>query len=263
MNRSEVVRIERNRANASRWYVARHRELRPEHGATIIDVAGGVAAWPSKYGPPSMDKAIGVALDGAMTADDLDLIEAFYADIGIATKVALCPVTDASAFRLMAERRYAITDHLNVLSRSLDDLPSPGVTVEPARDFLAWAALVRRGMGGPEASDSVRGETIAVVLGGAPQMSAFVASIDGEPAGGAGLLVDQGIASLFATSVLPQHRRKGVQSALVAARLAHAKKLGCDLAVAMTDVGSDSQRNLERLGFRVGYTATVFTQRVA
>ena len=54
-----------------------------------------------------------------------------------------------------------------------------------------------------------------------------------------------------------------MQSALVAARLAHAKKLGCDLAVAMTDVGSDSQRNLERLGFRVGYTATVFTQRVA
>lgn len=260
MDRSEVVRIERNRAEASRWYVARHRELRPEHGATIIEVAGGVAAWPSTYGPPSMDKAIGIALDDPMTAADLDRIEAFYADVGIAPKIALCPITDPSAFRLMAERRYTIVDHLNVLSRSLDDLPSPTVAVEPAKDFIDWAALVRRGMGGPE-GNTLRGETIAVVLGEAPQMSAFVASIDGEPAGGAGLLVDQGIASLFATSVMPAHRRKGVQSALVAARLAHAKKLGCDLAVAMTDVGSDSQRNLERLGFRVGYTATVFSQR--
>lgn len=208
-----------------------------------------------------MDKAIGVALDGPMTAGDLDRIEAFYADVGIPTKIALCPITDPSSFRLLAERRYVISDHLNVLSRSLDDLPSPTVTVEPASDFLAWAALVRRGMGGPEAPDAVRGETIAVVLGGAPQMSAFVASIDGAPAGGGGLLVDQGIASLFATSVMPEHRRKGVQGSLVAARLAHAKMLGCDLAISMTDVGSDSQRNLERLGFRVGYTATVFSQR--
>lgn len=266
MDRSEVVRIERNRAEASRWYVARHRQLRPEHGARIIEVAGGVAAWPSKYGPPSMDKAIGVALDGPMTADDLDRIEAFYAEAGVATRIGLCPVADASAFRLMAERRYAIADHLNVLSRSLDDvdgLPSPSVDVGPTSDFLAWAALVRRGMGGPEASDTLRGETIAVVLGEAPQMAAFVASIDGEPAGGAGLLVDQGIASLFATSVMPAHRRKGVQASLVAARLVHAKNLGCDLAVAMTDVGSDSQRNLERLGFRVGYTATVFSERSA
>ena len=52
-----------------------------------------------------------------------------------------------------------------------------------------------------------------------------------------------------------------MQAALVAERLARAKTLGCDLAVTMTDVGSDSQRNLERFGFRVGYTVAVFTAR--
>jgi GNAT superfamily N-acetyltransferase len=258
VDRSEGVRIERNRAAAARWYIARHRALRPEHGASIIEVAGGVAAWPSKYGSPSMGKAIAVALDGEMTAGDLDRIEALYAEAGVETKLSLCPFAHASAFALMAERRYVIVDHFNVLSRSLDDLPSPSLPVTRAGDYAEWTALVRCGMGEPE-GDSVRAETIAVVIGEAPQMHAFIATIDGTPAGGAGLLVDEGIASLFATSVLAEHRRKGAQASLVAARLAHAKALGCDLAVAMADVGGDSQRNLERLGFRVGYTATVFS----
>lgn len=260
MDRPEALRIERNRAAAARWYVARHRALRPDHGASLIEVAGGIAAWPSKYGSQSMGKAIAVALDVAMTAGDLDRIETFYAEAGVAAKLSLCPFAHASAFALMAERRYVIVDHFNVLSRSLDDLPSPSLPVARADDYAAWAALVRRGMGEPE-GDPVRAETIAVVLGEAPQLHAFVAMIDGEAAGGAGLLVDEGIATLFATSVLPEHRRKGAQASLVVARLVHASALGCELAVAMTDVGGDSQRNLERLGFRVGYTATVFSQR--
>lgn len=224
----------------------------------IIDVAGGVAAWPSKYGSPSMGKAIGIALDEELSASDLDRIEAFYAELAVSTKLSLCPFTHATAFALMAERRYVIVDHFNVLSRSLEDLPSPSLPVARATDYGGWAALVRNGMGEPE-GDPVRAETIAVVLGEAPQMHAFVATIDGEHAAGAGMLVDEGIATLFATSTLAAFRRRGAQSSLICARLAAAKALGCDLAVAMTDVGGDSQRNLERLGFRVGYTATVFT----
>lgn len=207
-----------------------------------------------------MGKAIGVALDGEMTAADLDRIEAFYAELGVPAKLSLCPFTHASAFALVAEHRYVVVDHFNVLSRSLDALPSPSVPVARADDYGAWADLVRRGMETPE-SDMLpeRAETVAVVLGEAPQMHAFVAAIDGEPAAGAGLLVDEGVATLFATSTLPAYRRRGAQASLVAARLGHAKALGCDLAVAMTDVGGDSQRNLERLGFHVGYTATVFS----
>lgn len=205
-----------------------------------------------------MGKAIGVALDGPMSASDLDRIEAFYREHGVAAKLSLCPFTHATAFALLAGRRYVIVDHFNVLSRSFDGLPAPSVSVTRADRYAEWADLVRRGSDQP-ADDATRAETVALVLGEAPQMHAFVATIDGEPAAGAGLLVDGGIATLFATSTLRMFRRRGAQSSLVAARLAHAKALGCDLAVAMTDVGGDSQRNLERVGFRVGYTATVFS----
>ena len=50
------------------------------------------------------------------------------------------------------------------------------------------------------------------------------------------------------------HRKLGVQYALIAARLAAATEAGCDLAVVYTEPGSESQRNVERLGFRLAYT---------
>ena len=50
------------------------------------------------------------------------------------------------------------------------------------------------------------------------------------------------------------HRNLGMQHALIAARLAAALAAGCDLAVVHTEPGSPSQRNVERLGFRLAYT---------
>jgi GNAT superfamily N-acetyltransferase len=55
---------------------------------------------------------------------------------------------------------------------------------------------------------------------------------------------------------LTAFRRRGVQSALLAARLAWAVEQGCDLAVSFARPGSISHRNIERNGFRVAYTRT-------
>jgi hypothetical protein len=41
---------------------------------------------------------------------------------------------------------------------------------------------------------------------------------------------------------------------LLAARLDHAARLGCDLAMICTAPGGESQRNSERAGFRIAYT---------
>jgi hypothetical protein len=63
-------------------------------------------------------------------------------------------------------------------------------------------------------------------------------------------------------ATLPRFRRRGIQGAMVALRLARAARAGCDLASVGASPGGDSHRNLERLGFRVAYTRTVFTLRV-
>lgn len=262
MDLAVALRIERNRAAAARWYIESHRRVRPDHGATYFEIAGGIVAWSTRFGSTSLAKAAGVGLGTPVTADDLDRIEAFFRERDVPARVAVCPFTHPSLFALLAERRYAIVQHDNVLARPPAEAPratAPGVVVErvSASRFVEWANIVREGMEAPP-GDEERGRTIAAAFVDSGKTHAFVATRDGEIAGAGGLLVDDGVATLFAASTLSAHRRRGVQGALIAARLEHARALGCDLATAITEPGSDSQRNLERrFDFRVGYTGLV------
>jgi hypothetical protein len=51
-------------------------------------------------------------------------------------------------------------------------------------------------------------------------------------------------------------RRRGLQTALLNARMKYAFENSCDLAMMVALPGSDSQRNAERQGFRIAYTRT-------
>jgi GNAT superfamily N-acetyltransferase len=65
------------------------------------------------------------------------------------------------------------------------------------------------------------------------------------------------MAAFFGASTLPEFRNRGLQSALLQARLNLACEAGCDLAVIVTRPGSVSQRNAERAGFRLAYTKAI------
>ena len=73
-------------------------------------------------------------------------------------------------------------------------------------------------------------------------------------AGGADFLITDGVAQLAGAATTPAHRRHGVQTALLAARLEDAKAAGCDIAVIVTQPGSKSQQNAQRRGFHLLYT---------
>ena len=82
-------------------------------------------------------------------------------------------------------------------------------------------------------------------------------TFEGEPAGGGGVYMHEGVAEFGGASTRPVFRRRGVQSALLAARLKAASATGCDTAIVLTEPGSDSERNLGRAGFRLGYTKVI------
>ena len=88
--------------------------------------------------------------------------------------------------------------------------------------------------------------------------SCYFGTIDGQVAAGAALTIHDGVALLGGASTLPAFRNRGLQSALLQARLAHAAAAGCDLAMTVTLPGSGSQHNCEKLGFRVAYTRAKF-----
>ena len=138
--------------------------------------------------------------------------------------------------------------------------PGVSITQVAAGEEVAWGRIVRQGFG-PSPSDD-HDVTIDGAFEGSTNAALFVASADGSPVGGGALVMDGSVGVLFATSTLPSHRRRGVHASLVMARLAHARENGADIAVVITDPGSDSQRNLEAsCGFRLGYCEVVFDRR--
>jgi GNAT superfamily N-acetyltransferase len=60
--------------------------------------------------------------------------------------------------------------------------------------------------------------------------------------------------SLFAgAATIPEMRRRGLRAVLLQERMRYAFDHGCDLEIMVPEAGSDSQRNVERKGFRVAY----------
>jgi GNAT superfamily N-acetyltransferase len=82
---------------------------------------------------------------------------------------------------------------------------------------------------------------------------AFLAFLDGQPAGGSAAGARQGLASFYGDSTIVAARGQGIQSALIEHRLAHFARAGCDLAAATVIPGSASHRNYDRCGFQLVY----------
>jgi GNAT superfamily N-acetyltransferase len=65
------------------------------------------------------------------------------------------------------------------------------------------------------------------------------------------------VAQLAGAATLPEHRRQGVQTALLRYRLFDAARRGCDVAVVTTQPGSKSTENAQRFGFALLYVRAI------
>jgi GNAT superfamily N-acetyltransferase len=89
----------------------------------------------------------------------------------------------------------------------------------------------------------------------------YLARRGGDVAGGGAVRISEGLAQLSGAATVPAHRRQGVQSALLRARLVDAAALGCDLAVVTTEPASKSQQNVQRAGFSLLYSRAILVRR--
>jgi GNAT superfamily N-acetyltransferase len=197
-------------------------------------------------------------MNGPVTAAKLDETEAFYRARGAPCSIELSPMADFSVPDLLTRRGYAITEFANLLIRSmaaLAETPSAGVQVIEAQsdEGEAWASVAARGFF--EREEASEGELeIGQAIFHAPSARAFFAALDQQHAGVGAMAA----AVLFADSTLPRFRGRGVQLALIGARLAAARTAGAELAIASTAPGSISQRNYQRCGFEPAYTRITF-----
>lgn len=93
-----------------------------------------------------------------------------------------------------------------------------------------------------------------------PDQRHLLAWVDNQVAGFASLFVHHRTAYLALAGTAEAWRGRGVQQTLLQARLQLAREQGCDLAVAMTEPGGSSGRNLQRAGLGLVNTRTVWTR---
>jgi len=252
-------RVELAEAEAARACAEGMRRMDPDAPAAWGEFAGGIAVFTGKDSP--ITQAVGVGLDGPVAEADIDALERFFRDRGATVALEVCPLAGLEFYGLLAKRGYRLVEVSNVLVRSLGgevfSAPPPHVTMRIAEQSEAafWTRTVAEGF----AEQFPVTPPLLEVMEGffrRPGATCFLAYVDGEVAGGGVVSRHKGVAGLFGASTLPAFRRRGVQSALLAARLSWAQEHGCNLAASIALPGSASQRNIERAGFQVAYTRT-------
>lgn len=93
-----------------------------------------------------------------------------------------------------------------------------------------------------------------------PEGAAFIASVDGEDAGTGELVLTERVGGCYSGSVLARFRGRGIQKALIAARVQEGLARGRRIFISQTDPDSPSGHNLHDVGFRTLYRATWFTR---
>jgi GNAT superfamily N-acetyltransferase len=250
-------RLESLQAAVHGEVVVAMQRMRPEAGATMLVSGDGNAAFAGVGSP--LTQAIGLALSAPIDDVEFAAIEELYFSRGADSIVHVTPWSDPSLAAKLAERGYTIHEFENVFVRPCRVETAAQSTIEirevTEADIPLWATIGAEAF----AADGVSPEALADIMipfGYAEHARNYIAYVDGEAAGAASAfaLPERGLVGLFGAGTREHYRNRGVQSALVARRLADAAESGCELAFVTTLPGSGSHRDVARSGFELIYT---------
>jgi ribosomal protein S18 acetylase RimI-like enzyme len=248
-------------------YARIFRNTRPEIGAAVEDICGGHMVFAGLGSP--IGRATGAGLDRALTADDVDRVEQFYRERNAPSQVDLTPLHGPETFDMFKERGYAIAELNNVLYRKLDpreEFPPPPDGCEIRRSPIDEAEIagniVESAFFPDGAPEAFRG--LITPLYQMEDARPFVATIEGKPvACGTGLVIpEHKVFALCGAGTLSAYRGRGLQTALLCARMKAAIEAGCEYAVVVTRNRTVSQRNTERLSLQVAYSKVTVIKNV-
>jgi len=252
-------RLERAEGHSGREFAEARRALDPESGAAWIECAGTWAIFDGAKSPVTQTFGLGLfeELDGA----SLDRIESFFRERGAPVVHEVSPLAGVATVGLLCERGYRPIEFSSVMHRAvgrpvLNEQPSIAVRVTGVDEARLWAAVSARGWTAeyPQLRESI--EQFGMQAAARMSCLCFLAEFDGQPGAAGALSLHDGVALFAGAATVPELRGHGLQSALLAARMDYAFERGDDLAMMVTEVGGQSQRNAERIGFRIAYTRT-------
>jgi ribosomal protein S18 acetylase RimI-like enzyme len=236
--------------------------------AATLERGGGLAVYGAPGSP--VNKVLGLGLGVEVTDEDLDAIEDFYAERGCPVQIELCPLASPDLPARLTKRGYVLQAFENELARvaPTEPVPEPSgadIRIESDATEGSWLHVVSEGFASPDRAVPVRPPSdtmtaIAEIMRQfLPDLTRYVAWVDGQPAAAAVGIVSAGVLGIFGTATRPRFRRRGLQGAIVA-RVMNDARGRADLVMATTEPGSVSQRTFERLGFQVIYTRAILVK---
>ena len=252
--------------------VASSRAIGERHGVPTFQVAlgGGFATYAGPESP--FNKVAGVGFQGLPSDNELTEIEGRFAERGEPVSFEISTLADPELARVLTERMYRLVSFENVLLLRLDTgegaEPPTGIDIRRAEERLqVWVDVAVEASLNPDTAgiaqhesfprDSLERAEIAMAEAG---VRLYLATINGQPAGAAGIRLSGELAQLTGAGTLPAFRRRGVQKALARTRLQDARAAGCLYAVVTTQPGSTSHANMQRTGFDLAYTRAVLVK---
>ncbi|MEO8262161.1 MAG: GNAT family N-acetyltransferase [Pseudolysinimonas sp.] len=237
----------------------------------LTPIAGGVASFADDDSP--FNKIAGLGFDGVPDSATLDEIEHAFAERGAPAQVELSQLADPEIGLMLSLRGYRLESFENVLGRPVtgSGAAQPASDIEVRRsgddEFEAWLRVIVDASVHPDTEGVPWHDDFPPDVIDRAQRDSFSAGLmrfaalrGGVLAGGAELRITDGIAQFAGAGTAPEHRRRGIQSALLDARLAVAAEAGCDIAVIVTQPGSKSQQNAQRRGFDLLYTRAILVR---
>jgi GNAT superfamily N-acetyltransferase len=253
-------RLERAEGYSCAQHAAARHRLTPHFGAEWMEHAGAYAAFDGRDSP--ITQSFGLGLLEPLTPSILGVFEHFFESRDARVEHEMSPFAGAEALDLLCRRGYRPIEISSVLCQSIGArttaVDQPGnlqVRVVDSSDGNAWTDVCIRGWSHmPELREVL--QDLGTIALASEATWCFLAEIDGMPAGAAILSLHDGIALFGGSTTVPELRGRGAHTALLHARMGHAREHGCELAMVVAPPGSDSQRNAERAGFRLAYTRT-------
>lgn len=263
--------LQRNEAAAFHGFMASDVASSTRFGFTVARRRGLVYLGSTRLAIPLFHRAIGLGVTAKADSAAVAGVLRHYAELGTDARIeiaeGIAPVEVAGLLDrhgFQREREVHVV-HALVTERPPELPPVRGLRIERvSQDQLATFGRLAR-IGFEESGD--RGTFVE-------RSSAFVLShrTPGHFVGYIGYLDDKPVATglvcltsdaggLYSDSTVPEHRGRGIQKAMIAARIERGLRQGRQIYTARTEGRNTSARNYEQIGFTPLYRASFWTRR--
>lgn len=242
--------------------------LTPRNGFTVVRRGGLWCFASTKFDLEVFNHVSGYGTFVEPTQRAIDAVIRHYDRVGRPVAIEMLTPFVSRSDRALLERngfrdtRVLFQCHVRVNARPPRTREVRGLVVEHVRpdDGTRYGRLATRGFGHRDRVSLVFERGWIRQLKRDRRTNSFIGVVNGKDAATGTIVLRPTVAGLYSGSVLPGFRGRGVQNAMIAARLAYGWSRGVRAFYSWSDPESASARNLRDEGFVTAYEVHMYTR---